>query len=895
MAEQHSFGAWVQRRRKQLDLTQQELSRLVHCSLSTVQKYENDALRPAKAMVARLAEQLAIPPEERAAFARAARQPIPPRVRAPRALPPAAGLHNSASQPPWFSGGLPVPPTPLFGREDDAARAADLLRAGHGRLLTLLGPPGVGKSRLALEIAARVGATFADGVAFVALAPVSDHTLVVATIAQALRVRPHATHPLFDTLVADLARRNLLLILDNCEHVLEFAPLAAELLAACPALYILATSREALNLRAEQRFPVAPLPLPNLQSPDLNTAVRQAPATAMLLERARAVAPDFRLHESRARAVAAICARLDGLPLAIELAAARLDALSPDELLAQIDRRFTALANGPRDLPPHQRTLRHALVWSYSLLTPSTQAVFAQLGVFAGGCTLAAATAVCAPFTLAELQAALDALVAKNLVQQRLLPDGTSWFTMLETLREYALEQLAHSGQQAETRQRHAGWVAQLAAEYHAHEHEPNIAGWFERLDLEIDNIRAAIDWSLDHDGGIIATKILVALTSYWHRRSKIEGERWIVRALQHPEQFDLPNDLFAEALHVIGFQISQRNDWRSLPLLRLSLAVSRAAGDRLGIARALKALGMLARYPGNARHANALLEEGLVHARALGAANLTSSLLNQVGMLRNEQGLYLEAEQAFTTVMEIVRSQPTWNGLAFWLPNLAEAVLRQGDLPRARALFEETMAVGQARQYPEIIAEAFNGFGMIALTEGDLVQAKRHFDQSAAVYQQLQLQFGVASVRRSRGYATLEHDPVAASADFAHALAIAYTMLGIEIIAHCLAGQAWLACQHNHQRAARLLGASRGISQAFGLRAEAQYNRLCERVQNVLDKQIGPMETRKLVAHASEIARQSIGAVQFESAIEAAEAINLEQAVAAAVRESWVPLEAAL
>jgi len=388
MDQETSFGRWLRARRRALDLTQDNLARQVGCAIITIQKLEADERRPSRQLAERLADTLMVAPDERAALISLARAE-PYRDPAPAEAP--ESLLRAPERPP---ANLPTPLTRLIGRKQDLAAVRNALLRSETRLLTLLGPPGIGKTRLSIEVAREIQGAFGNGVSFVALAPIGEVALVLATIAQTLGVREIAGQPLLDTLKSALQAKRLLLLLDNFEHLLDAAPLVVELLEACPALKALVTSRTALHVRGERLYAVPPLLLPNLTQLPATVALARTPAVALFVERAQAVLPEFRLTAQNAAAVAAICVRLDGLPLAIELAATRIKLSSVEALLERLDRRLALLTAGALDMPIRQQTLRRAIDWSYDLLDAAEQTLLRRLGVFVGGCTLAAAAAV---------------------------------------------------------------------------------------------------------------------------------------------------------------------------------------------------------------------------------------------------------------------------------------------------------------------------------------------------------------------------------------------------------------------------------------------------------------------------------------------------------------------
>src|SRR5918994_3389242 len=466
------FGGLLRRYRVAEGLTQEELAERAGVSTRGVSDLERGAhVLPRKDTLQLLLDALALAPADRATLVAAARRPVTTRAR-----------RESDDRPP----GLPVPLTPLIGRDHAIEAVAALLAQPTIRLLPLTGPGGTGKTRLALAVAEQVAPAFPDGVVFVSLAPVADPALVAPTIAERLGARERADQTLRDALVTHLAGKRLLLVLDNFEHVLPAAPLVAELLGACPALRVLTTSRAALHLSGEHLYSVPPLALPDAGRLPPLEELGQTAAVRLFVDRARAVKSDFTLSEANIPAVVEIVHRLDGLPLALELVAARARALSPAALSVRLHRRFPLLTGGAPDLPERQRTLRDTIAWSYDLLRPSEQALFRRLGVFAGGFTLEAAEAV------ADLNASFDVLegmtsLLDTSLLQRDEQDAEPRYTMLATIREFALERLTESGEESTTRDRHAGFFLALVERGDPEAGDP---AWLDILEREHDNLR---------------------------------------------------------------------------------------------------------------------------------------------------------------------------------------------------------------------------------------------------------------------------------------------------------------------------------------------------------------------------------------------------------------------
>jgi predicted ATPase len=416
-------------------------------------------------------------------------------------------------------GHLPTPLTSLIGREQELAAVAALLRMR--RLITLVGPGGVGKTRLGIEAGRAALADFPDGVCFVNLAPLSDAELVPAAIAQTLRIPETPGQSLLESLRLALRHRALLLVLDTCEQVVEAAPVFSALLEACPRLRLLATSRVALRLSGEREYHVPPLALP-----DGAAALDEAPALALFAARARDVRADFALTAENAGVVADICRRLDGLPLAIELAAARVKLLPPAALLARLEQPLALLTGGARDLPARQRTLRATIAWSYGLLTPDEQLLLRRLSVFVDGCTQASAEAVCATHGALAVFDGLASLVDNSLVEQREGPDGEPRFHLLATVREFGLEELTARGEAAALRRRHAEHAVALGEEAEPWLKSPQRLSWLHRLDAEQGNLRAALDWTVAQGEADLGLRLVGAVFYWFFFRSHSEGRR---------------------------------------------------------------------------------------------------------------------------------------------------------------------------------------------------------------------------------------------------------------------------------------------------------------------------------------------------------------------------------
>ena len=526
-------------------------------------------------------------------------------------------------------GNLPASPTPLVGRHLELGAVTALLERSDVRLLTLTGPGGTGKTRLALEAAWRSREAFPDGAVFVDLSPLADHELVAPTIVTALGAH-EAGALAVDAAAAALRGRILMLVLDNFEQVDAAGPVVSALLAAAPGLTVLATSRSRLDLSGEHVYPVPPLRVPAAGERHVEELARTE-SVALFVARAAAASHGFELTSANAHAVAAICAALDGLPLAVELAAAQVRFLSLDELVTRLGRKLEVLTGGPRDMPARQRTLRATIDWSYELLDQPDRELVAALGVFAGGCTGSAAAAVCD-----ATAHALQELVDRSLLQKDERPSGEPRYRMLETVREYALDELAAAGGEADARSRHAAYFRTMAVEAGAALWSPiqgpERAAWLERLEAEQDNMRAALQWA-DGAGDDTQLTIAVGLSDYWHvRGSFVEGRDQLARALSQHRGSEA---LRARALHHSSFFLLGLGDLvRADAVGSESLALYRRVGDPEGIGRSIHLLGHVAEARGENARALELARESLALALELDHTRGIIVSLSQVGHL---------------------------------------------------------------------------------------------------------------------------------------------------------------------------------------------------------------------------------------------------------------------
>jgi predicted ATPase/DNA-binding XRE family transcriptional regulator len=721
--DKSSFGTWVKERRAALDLTQRDLAQAVGCSTITIQKIEAGARRPSRQIVERLAACLGIAEQDRPTFMQLG--------RAQRREP--VTRQQVADEAIVLSATLPLPLTALIGRDSEVSALEALIRSNAARLVTIIGPAGVGKTRLSIAAASRLRDRFQGRVTFIALAALKDATQLRATIAGALGLRASDDAA---ALVMYLQAHPHLLVLDNFEQIVSAAPALAALLEACPLLYVLTTSRERLQLRGEQLFPLAPLALPDLNRlPQLSTLVT-TPAVALFCAVARASQPDFELRTDDATTVAQLCVRLDGLPLAIELVAAQVALLSA-RTLAALDTARTLDLPGPRDLPDRQRTLRAAIDWSYTLLSEIEQQILLRLAIFEPGWHHEAAFALSLDLVDHDphaFLAAIERLYHASFLQR--LTDGER-FALLETIRSYALTQLGTGDTLAQLRRKHAMYYLLLAEQA-----APELKGaqqqrWKQLLQVAHENLLAALEWFFTANEPLEAARLATALWRYWWMQGELRaGQARMARALA--AEAALPDSLRGQAWYGYAGLTAARGELaQAQDAYQHSRAAAERAADRWTVSASVHGLALVHMDSGRFETAAALFEESLRFSPESDRQGYAVTLTSLAG-LRYHQGDFARSRALFEDGLRIQREVADQHGIALTLNNLSEIARRMGDHDTAQRYADESLALFRQLDVRRMLPYILNNVGALAVQRGCLVSASSVFYEALEILREI-------------------------------------------------------------------------------------------------------------------------------------------------------------
>ncbi|HET6861544.1 MAG TPA: protein kinase [Pyrinomonadaceae bacterium] len=651
---------------------------------------------------------------------------------------PTLHISSPTTSPEVHPNNLSVLLNPLIGRDTEVAAVKKLLLNQEVRLVTLTGPGGTGKSSLCLRLARELLDEFQHGVFFVALTSINDPDLVAPTLAKVLGVKEERGVPLIDSMKEFFRGKHILVVLDNFEQVISAAPLITDLLTSSVSLEFIVTSRAALHLRGEHEFAVLPLAVPDPNRLHPWQQLAQYSSVALFISRAQALKPDFALTEENASAVAEICSRLDGLPLAIELAAARIKLLPPAAMLKRMDSSLKVLTGGARDLPARQQTMRGAIAWSYDLLESQEKTLFNRLSVFLGGCNLEEAEAVCNSTSDLEIDFldGVTSLVDKSLLRQKEQDDAEGRFSMLQTIREFGLEQLAQSGELETIRSHHLNFYLEMAEQAEPELTGASQASWFSRLDKEHDNFRAAIIYSRESDRPEDGLRLAGALWRFWEVRGHVgEGRAVLDQLLMLPGATEVSPNVRAKALNGVGVLAGNQGDHaRQTAILQESLKLYEELGDKSGIAQSINNLGSIAWSQGDYVQAQVFYTQSLEIRRAISDSWGTANSLNNLGGVAFVQGDCDRALALYAESLSLRRKLGDKRGISMSLNNMGEVAQQQQDYGRAATLFAESLTIRNELGDRFFIVSSLHNLAEVACSRKDYERGARLFGAAEAL-----------------------------------------------------------------------------------------------------------------------------------------------------------------
>ena len=836
MSYYDSFGLWVKTLRTAQRLTQRELAQRIGCSISTIRKIEMDYRYPSGQLTELLAHHLEVPADELGLFFQTAHSTRHmSRVEAPLAdkqPPPVRNQHGFR------------PLTPMVGRTTELTTAIELLHQPDVRLLTVVGPGGVGKTRLAYAVADHLQSMFAQGVQLLDLTAVSSVTELLLVLTTVLDLPNPEARSFEDRVLQGLQDRELLLVLDNVDHVFVAIPLIRQMLASSPRLILLLTSRAPLRIDGEHELRLAPLAVPDEADASTLTKLGTIPAVALLVSRTQALLPEFQVIATNVAAIASICRQVDGLPLALELAAAQLRVWSPQALAERLAQDLTMLTSTSRDTPLRQRSLRATVRWSYDLLTPPIQQLLASMSMFAGGATLDAITAICAPSEERNpkdvIAQQLNTLLEYSLVVVHDTAQGERRFTMLETIRAVAQEELYQSGQEPYLQRRHVAYFTQWSEDWSEVLEGAQQAVALQRMDQEMGNVRLALTWAQTHGEAVFLARLCVALWRYWYVRGLWEeGLTWHQHAL-HMAVSIIPSRRAALLTSVGGFSLMSGAYDRAVLYLDEAIEQYRTLAEPLGLVQALNRRGIVHWHQGQLVQAEQILDEGLTLCHLVDSPRDTAAILTNLGCVMGEQGQYDQAMVLHQESLQIRRRLSDIHGVAVDLLNLGKTALIQGDNTTAQTLLEEGLVCVRELGYDQKEAPFLLNLGLNACYQGRLVEAHNYLTKALILAQKFDYHLIKAHALSNLGLVALFDDDIATAIDYLHQSIQHFVSLDVwnniptclELLAHAAMRQA------HYQRAHWLLVSAAQLRMEEGSRRPPIEERLYQQAWEQLQEQ---------------------------------------------------------